>query len=312
MPKLSFQYVRQGNVENLLAFLVRRFRYHTDGEWEERIRKGFVKVNGRKAKPGHILQTRHKIVYEPPPAPEPEVDATFEVIFEDDCILAVSKSGNIPTSPSGKYWRNCLTHVLKDRLKLDWVHAVHRLDRETSGLNLFAKSKRAAGGLGRAFARGEVRKTYSAMLRGRLPVREIFVSAPLRSAEGGAIRIKQAVHSQGRESATRFQLRAVLPGACLVRAVPATGRTHQIRAHAALLGHPIVGDKLYGTSEEAFLRWVAEERRDSAGRQLLHSTSLTFPHPATGERMTLTTDDAALVRQYLSEPGYGLEFGGVV
>jgi RluA family pseudouridine synthase len=312
MPKLSFQYVRQGNVENLLAFLVRRFRYHTDGEWEERIRKGFVKVNGRKAKPGQILETRHKIVYEPPPAREPEVDPTFEVIYEDDCILAVSKSGNIPTSPSGKYWNNCLTHVLKDRLKLEWVHAVHRLDRETSGLNLFAKSKQAAGRLGRSFAQGEVGKIYSAMLRGRLPSSEIFVSAPLRNAEGGAIRIKQAVHAQGRESATRFQLRAVLPGACLVRAVPLTGRTHQIRAHAALLGHPVVGDKLYGTSEEAFLRWVGEERRESAGRQLLHSTSLTFPHPATGEGLTLTVDDAGLVQQYLSEPGYGLQLGGVI
>ena len=134
-------------------------------------------------------------------------------------------------------------------------------------------------------------------------MRFAIVSAPLRNAEGGAIRIKQAVHAQGRESATRFRLGAVLPDACLVRAVPVTGRTHQIRAHAALLGHPVVGDKLYGASEEAFLRWVGEERRGSAGRQLLHSTSLAFPHPSTGEGMTLTVDDAGLVQQYLCEPG---------
>ena len=312
MPKLSFQYVRQEAVETLSAFLERRFRYHTRAEWESLVAKGFVKVNGKKVSPRHILQTRHKIVYERPPFPEPEVDRRFEILFEDDYLLAVGKSGNIPTSPSGKYWHNCLVHVLKQELGLEWIHAVHRLDRETSGVNLLAKSKDAARILGGDFQRGEVGKTYSAILRGRLPAREIHVSAPLGAATGGAIRIKQAVHANGRDSRTRFRLRAVLPGASLVHALPLTGRTHQIRAHAALLGHPVAGDKLYGVPEEDFLAWVASGERSSETRQLLHSSELRFRHPVTSKLITVRAPDSALMELYLEGDALRSGSGDVV
>lgn len=309
MPKLSFQYVRRGESENLLAFLERRFRYHSAGEWNERIRNGFVKVNGKKARPGQILETRHNIVYEPPPAPEPEIDRAYDVIYEDEQILAVGKSGNIPTSPSGKYWYNSLTHVLKNAMGLDWLHAVHRLDRGTSGINLFAKSKEAARRLGKDFQEGRVGKSYTAILQGFFPLREAYLSAPLRGAEQGAIRIKQAADVHGRGSQTRFQLKARLPGASLVIATPLTGRTHQIRAHASLLGHPVVGDKLYGTTEEVFLDWVSVKERNSAGRQLLHATALTFAHPSSGETMRLESPARQLLRLYLDQH-YSLGCGG--
>ena len=299
MAKLSFQYVRQEKVEELCAFLERRFRYHTREEWEGLVGKGFVKVNGRKVSPRHILETRHKIVYETPPFPEPEIDRRFEVLYEDAHLLAVSKSGNIPTSPSGKYWKNCLVHVVKGEMDLPWLHAVHRLDRETSGVNLLAKTKEAARTLGFAFQQGRVRKRYSAVLMGHLKVRQAYVSAPLRDATGGAIRIKQAVHPLGRESRTRFELKCILPGASLVHAVPITGRTHQVRAHASFLGHPVAGDKLYGASETEFLQWVRQDERKSAARHLLHSSELTFPHPESGQAVTLRASDKVLLELYL-------------
>lgn len=302
MPKLSFQYVRQGESENLLAFLERRFRYHSAEEWKERIRKGFVKVNGKRCKPGQILETRHKIAYEPPPEPEPEIDRAYDVIYEDEQILAVGKSGNIPTSPSGKYWHNCLTHVLKNAMGLEWLHAVHRLDRETSGINLFAKSKEAARRLGKDFQEGRVNKSYTAVLQGVFPLLAAYVSAPLRDAEQGTIRIKQAADVGGRGSQTRFELQARLPGgASLVAAIPMTGRTHQIRAHASLLGYPVVGDKLYGTTEEAFLHWVSDKERNSASRQLLHATTLSFAHPSSGKTMHLESPARQLVQLYLDQ-----------
>ena len=299
MPKLSFQYVRQGQTESLLTFLERRFRYHDAGEWKKLISKGFVKVNGGKAKPGQILESRHKIVYEPPPVPEPEIDRSYTIIYEDQHILAVTKSGNIPTSPSGKYWFNCLTHVLQDALGLDWLHAVHRLDRETSGVNLFAKSKEAARVLGKSFQQGQVRKSYTAVVWGQMPFKEIFVSAPLRGAHEGSIHIKQAVHSGGRSSQTHFKLEALMEGASLMTAVPLTGRTHQIRAHASMLGHPVVGDKLYGATESSFLEWMKFGDRGSADRQLLHATSLEFPHPLTNKTMLVKSPPDALMRLYV-------------
>ena len=301
MPKLSFQYVRQEAAETLLAFLTRRFRYHTPREWKELVEQGLLLVDGRRVSHRHVLQTREKIVYERPPFQEPEVDATFSIVFEDDHLLAVNKSGNIPTSPSGKYWDNCLVHVLKKELGLRALHAVHRLDRETSGLNLFAKTREAAARLGRQFQQGSVAKRYSSILRGHLTAREILLSAPLLGQPGGDVRIKQAVHPEGKASKTRFRLRAILPGASLVSVRPLTGRTHQIRAHAAFLGHPVWGDKLYGASEAEFLHWVARKDREFGTRQLLHATELELIHPMTEKPITLRSPDNVLLELFWAE-----------
>jgi 23S rRNA pseudouridine1911/1915/1917 synthase len=296
--KLSFQYVRHEHPETLLAFLVRRFQYHAPDEWTARIRSGAVTVNGRQVAPQHVLLTRERIVYVPPPLPEPPVDAEFAVLYEDASLLAVSKSGNIPTSPSGKYWHNCLRHVLQRQLGLPELHAVHRLDRETSGVNLFAKTRQAAAALGRAFAAGTVEKRYAAILRGALPCREILVNAPLQDA-GGEVHIKQAVHPQGRPSLTRFLLRARLPGASLVDVLPETGRTHQIRAHAAFLGLPVWGDRLYGVPTAEFLAWVQDPNRDWSSRHLLHAKSLVFLHPDKGNTVVVKCSEGGLVKEWL-------------
>lgn len=299
MPKLSFQYVRQNEPESLVEFLTRRFRYHSAETWAELVSDGRVKVNGRKVSPNSVLETRHKIVYDRPPGPEPPVDVRFSLVYEDEHILAVNKSGNIPTSPSGKYWENCLVHVLQKKLRLDGLRAVHRLDRETSGINLFGKHRAAASLLGKQFQRGAVSKTYSAILAGVVPTRDIYVSLPLADDPAGPVRIKQVVHPGGRESRTRFRLLAVFAGASLVEAVPLTGRTHQIRAHAAHLGHPVVGDKLYGASGAEFLRSVNSRQVEPATRQLLHATTLSFAHPFSGEQLTLRASDKVLVDMFL-------------
>jgi RluA family pseudouridine synthase len=284
--KLAFQYVQQRARETLLDFLNRRFRYHTPAEWRQLIEQGHVTLDGRAARPEAVLQSRQVIAYLPPPRPEPEVDARYTVIHEDGELLAVAKSGNIPSTPSGRYWHNCLRHVLQRDKALPALHAVHRLDRETSGIIVFAKSARSARVLGEEFSRGRVTKTYVAVLRGHLGAPLVELSAPLRDA-GGDVRIKQAVHPEGRPAFTRFRLAALLPGASLAIIVPRTGRTHQIRAHAAFLGHPVWGDRLYGVPEAAFIRWVSDPQRDLARRHLLHALTIEFSHPVTGQPLVL-------------------------
>lgn len=313
MRKLSFQYVRHDDIpETLLEFLTRRFRYHDAAAWEALVQDGHVTVNGHRVSPGHILETRHRIVYVPPPRPEPEVDRRYTVLYEDDWLLAVSKSGNIPSSPSGKYWYNCLVHVLQTERGLPRLHAVHRLDRETSGVNLFAKTRTAARRLGRDFHEGRVGKGYAGILRGHLSAREAYVAAPLRDAVDSRVHIRQEVHPAGRESRTRFRLRALLPGASLVDIVPETGRTHQIRVHAAHLGHPVWGDKLYGVSESDFLAWIEQGDRSAGQRHLLHAAELSFTHPETGERVVVRDPPAVLVRSYYERADGAAVVGGDV
>ena len=311
MPKLSFQYVRQHLTETLLEFLVRRFKYHGLIEWEERILSGNVLVNGKNLRPETLLRTGHKIVYEPPLVPEPEVDTGYAVLFEDDVLLAVDKSGNIPTSPSGKYWRNCLVHHLKEERGLEELHAVHRLDRETSGINLFTKSKDTARSLGRDFMEGRVGKIYSAVLRGRLPGSEVLLNAPIARDEASSIHIRQKVRRDGRPAQTRYTLVSQLSGAALVRIATYTGRTHQIRVHAEYFGCPVWGDKLYGREEEDFIQWVANGERNSTSRHLLHAAELTFSHPQTGRRIQIQSPPKVILELYSRENGQRFNLEGL-
>ncbi|HUJ73652.1 MAG TPA: RluA family pseudouridine synthase, partial [bacterium] len=250
--------------------------------------------------PEHPLRTRQRIVYVPPRVPEPPVDTRYTVLYEDEHLLAVSKSANIPTSPSGKYWHHSLRLVLQRERGLERLHAVHRLDRETSGVNLFAKTAQAARLLGDAFHQGRVTKTYVAILQGHLAAREVWLNAPLADA-GGVVHVKQAVRQGGRPAQTRFVLQALLPGASLVQVLPLTGRTHQIRAHAAFLGHPVWGDRLYGVPEEEFIRWVASPERDLSGRHLLHAASLELAHPLTGQLLLLQAPRHDLMQVFLAQ-----------
>jgi RluA family pseudouridine synthase len=302
MPKLSFQYapVPQGR-ETLVEFLTRRFRYHDAEEWSQLVQAGHVMVNGQRVPPQYPLRGGHQIVYERLPLPEPSVDARFAILYEDEQLLALEKSSNLPTSPSGKYWEHCLVHIAQRELGLRRLYAVHRLDRETSGINLLAKTPETARVLGRDFQQGRVRKAYTAVLRGHLGVREAYVSVPLMDDPHGEIRIRQVASSLGREARTRFALLARLPHSSLVRAEPLTGRTHQIRAHAFLMGHPVWGDKLYGRSAAEFLAWVARPRQGDEPRQLLHASQLTFRHPVTGAEQTLRSPAQALLTSLYRE-----------
>ena len=293
--------MRQHLSETLLEFLVRRFKYHGVIEWEARILSGNVLVSGKASKPAMVLETGHKIIYEPPWVPEPEVDTRYAVLFEDDALLVVDKSGNIPTSPSGKYWRNCLVHHLKEERGLQELHAVHRLDRETSGINLFAKSKDTARTLGRDFMEGRVQKTYSAVLRGRLPGAEVFLNAPIGRDSASSIYIRQKVQRDGRPAQTRFILMSPLSGSSLVRIFPYTGRTHQIRVHAEYFGCPVWGDKLYGRDESEFIEWVATGERNSTNRHLLHASELSFTHPETDRPLKIQSEPEAILELYRQE-----------
>jgi len=210
----------------------------------------------------------------------------------------VNKNGNIPIAESGKYYRNTLINVLKEQEGFPELYAVHRLDKETSGVLLIAKTKEMATKLGEQFVKQIPQKAYHAVLRGEFSEREYLVDQPIKKCtqEQSKIRIRQIVDNSGKSSKTHFQSIAVGDNLTLAKVRTFSGRTHQIRCHAEYIGYPIVGDKLYGQRDDDFLDYLNEKKQPEFqpygvfDRQLLHASSLQIIHPESQEEITFESD----------------------
>jgi len=207
-------------------------------------------------------------------------DFSVEVLREDEALLAVSKPAGIVTHPAyrhpdGTLWDAVL--VRQTRLGQDRPWLLHRLDRETSGVVLFAKTAAARRALVRQFERHTIQKRYLALLAGCLPDHQGTIDEPL--ARDPTDRRRTIVAPDGQPSCTRYQALATENGVTLALAEPVTGRTRQIRAHLAWVGAPLLGDALYYPERY----WGAL----AAPRAMLHAWRLGCQHPGTGVRMTI-------------------------
>ncbi len=291
----SIQYMRPSKKtkESLLAFLLRRFPYHDEAGWRAAIERGSILLNGKPSFAGKVLESRQVIGYQRPIGEEPKVDSSFKVLLEDEHLLLVEKSGNLPITESGRYHRNTLVAILKAEHGYTDLFTVHRLDRETSGIVLIAKTSEVARRMAQQFVEGLPKKIYHAVLTGVMQQSEILLDAPLAPIDPmpGRVRIRQIVRPEGKACKTLFRKIRTSATATLVEIQTFTGRTHQIRAHAEHLGQAIVGDKLYGQPDERFLRFLdglEEPIFPPFGRiprQLLHASKLSFQHPITGQEL---------------------------
>ncbi len=259
------------------------------------ITNGRVLVNGAVVgKAGHKLKGGEALAVDVPPPPPSHVapeDVPLDVLFEDDALIAVNKPPGMATHPAPGLVTGTLVNALLARMSLPEQEGaegpdgyrpgiVHRLDKDTSGVIVVAKTVEAHARLAAAFKDRETRKVYLALAGGRWPAeRPVNVDAPIgrhpkerqRMTVGGA---------SPREAQTRFAplARHTSQGRtyAFVRCEPRTGRTHQIRVHLAHLESPIVGDSTYGRPSEVIPRMA------------LHAWQLTIPHPVTGETLRLT------------------------
>ena len=249
------------------------------------------------------------------PELEPPVDESFAVLFEDDAVAVVAKSGNLPCHPGGRYREHTLAHLLAGRAGFADLHWVNRLDRETSGTVVVAKTAEAASPLGRALMRGRFAKRYLAIVEcggvWTLPQAEsgawATVPGTLYPARGCGVRKMRLFVPEGesppapdsgapivptgagQRCETRFRLAGRSGDFALIEAEPVTGRVHQIRATLRALGLRVVGDKLYGPDPGIYARLCDDALTDAdraallLPRQALHASSIAFPHPFTGE-----------------------------
>jgi 23S rRNA pseudouridine1911/1915/1917 synthase len=204
---------------------------------------------------------------------------------------------------------NTLVGVLRrQRDTQDWS-LVHRIDRETSGVVLLARDRAMARELSLAFAAGEVRKTYLAVVRGRPLPEEGTIDRPIGPDQRSGIYVRRAVSTAGAPAVTDYTVIRSSGAFSLLSARPRTGRRHQIRVHLESIGHPIVGDKLYGGDSRWYLR--ALERGPSeamlrallAKRQLLHAAVLDLRHPADGRALTIYAPPPDDMREFLWSRG---------
>ena len=247
----------------------------------------------------------------------------FSIAYEDENIVALNKSSGIAVSPDR--WdisRDRLDKLAAESLHLHKLYTVHRIDRETSGLVVFAKNGETHKALSTAFENRQIRKRYIAAVHGRPSWKEITCDLPL-VPNGNKLHLTIIDKYRGKESLTIFRLLGSAGNYSILEALPETGRTHQIRVHLASLGHSVVCDELYGKVKPVLLSAIKRGWRGDPKKELplisrlgLHAAELLLPDyevagvaDKTGLNLKapFPRDMAALIRQM--EKAAGQEFG---
>ena len=219
--------------------------------------------------------------------------APFAVAYEDDDLLVVDKPAGVVVHPARGHWTGTLAQALADRTgggeDPSRIGIVHRLDKDTSGLLVVARSEEVHRRLKEALQARTITREYLALVDGRPPARTGTIDAPIGRDRG--VRTRQSTDTDTpREARTHFELEQALPRHTLLRVTLETGRTHQIRVHLQAIGHPVAGDQEYGRGAQLGLE-----------RQFLHAARLRFEHPITGQPVDLASelpvDLAAALRQ---------------
>lgn len=303
---LSIKIYSQSAGMNLVDFLSNRFTYQSSQEWKDWIEAETILISGKKIDTEYRLKEEDEITFDISLIPEPEVNKDYKIIYEDNWIFAVDKPANLPVHPTGRYRKHNLTSFLKQEQTTNF-YIVNRLDRETSGIVLFAKTSEIAGMLGKLFSNRKIHKEYIVYVYGLFPEYR-HLKGKILPDEHSIIRKKKKfiemdyIETLPDYSETYLERIDYKDGISKLLAKPKTGRIHQIRATLFSIGFPVVGDKIYGKDEHFFIDFLekGEEIYSNPSlypdiykikRQALHAYSLNFIHPITKESIYINSPE---------------------
>ncbi|VGT66681.1 RluA family pseudouridine synthase [Streptococcus pyogenes] len=266
------------------------------GQANDQIKQGLVLVNGQQKKAKYTVQAGDVICFELPKEEVLEYQAQnipLDIIYEDDALAIINKPQRMVVHPSAGHpsgtMVNALMYHIKDLSSINGVvrpGIVHRIDKDTSGLLMVAKTDAAHQALTEELKAKKSLRKYLAIVHGNLPNDRGMIEAPIGRSEKD--RKKQAVTAKGKEAVTRFTVLERFGDYSLVELQLETGRTHQIRVHMAYIGHPVAGDPLYGP------------RKTLSGHgQFLHAKTLGLTHPMTGKEMIFTVEAPEIFQKVL-------------
>ena len=278
----------------LLSHLASLYPHSTPEAWQQTLDNGEVTVDGVTANGSESLALGQTLVWNRPPWIEPDAPQHFDVLFEDASLLAVNKPGGLPTLPGGGFLENTLLRLVQRQTP--GANPVHRLGRATTGIVLFAKTSQAAAQLSADWNTPRVQKIYRALAQGVAQQDAYDIQTPIGLVPHPLIGCVWAANPGGKPSKSLAKVISRTASSTTFEVGLHSGRPHQIRIHLASIGHPLVGDPLYGVTGQPLEN---SPGLPGDGGYFLHAQYLRFQHPITGEQIDL---EAALPSGFSAHP----------
>jgi 23S rRNA pseudouridine1911/1915/1917 synthase len=266
----------------LLSHLASLYPHATAEAWQQKLNDGEVTINRVAATGSESIRAGQTIVWNRPPWDEPDTPQHFEVLLDDPYLLAVNKPGGLPTLPGGGYMENTLLRLVQKQSRN--ANPVHRLGRATTGIVLFAKTPQAASRLFADWNTPRIQKIYRALAQNFAQQDAYEIVTPIGLVPHPLIGSVWAANPNGKPSKSLAKVISRTASTTTFEVSLHSGRPHQIRIHLASIGHPLVGDPLYGSTGQPLENLPG---LPGDGGYLLHAQFLRFQHPITQEQINL-------------------------